>query len=1002
MADQDWNGLPYGHFGNATYQPDERIWQFEKEPHPPSILHPIGDPEIAVPSPRFTLSVDDTNRSTEQPKIKYERETTDLVKLVPTLQPVATSLQPLLHASEAVEGASGRHDPLQGILLSFGRIFDASIRRSTQVAAFVSGPTGSDLRVVQVQLQKQGWDDSKDVWLEVPAISGEEATWKSGGAPIQQVQFAQPLESGENLLAVRTTSRVLIFKPVLRKAGPNRLHLKPLFEVSTTDNGGVPYADVAFNPWFPRQFAVVDQAARWRVWEFRSRESSDASCVYASGIDEEVATKSDLNDGWARLTWICSPSVILVATRRATTLHDIATVPSKLQDVDVGISGTSSWVLDVLGIPSSPNRALVLTTTHVHVVSVEDRNGEVRARSVMRIRHFKSSEDITLRLALFRDDEGMLSACHCRIGLTNVYSDLTVILRSAISPTLLSYRLILDDLEKAILHDPMQFELQPHGNGSTNTGDIVDLHFQSIAIAEKRSTDVNDTLLGRLREEGCRFVILTAFGKDLAISTSLHLSHQPEQRKLDLTSLTWKSKLLGTSSKIKDNFVVDDEPIAVDTLELTHAPVAKYVRERKQRAERLFGQQWTLHYQRTASKVEKHAMKVHNVDDVLTQTQEMLEQTPEHGFNPMRTLLEVSAGEITMSDLDSASAQITRLIEMVPLPRSQLPGEMDDNDYSTRIFLRPIEGIPLTGLPLTDHDAGSIAPLYDTIISHWITPLHSKVPGRIRLAKEQLARRLTAELTLAGHVFCVEDIEEQPESQQDAKPTQESQSWDLPMHLASSQAYNPYASQLQSQSQSVLPTPSPTGTPSVTTASSRATTFSSAEVSNLMKFTTFTKSTPSALPRNLTKLLAHWTPGTDPEAYDWITTSRSISQRTREEEADSQLTEKQRARAHRKAERYIRRQRKEAEASQMQMMASSQMPELVVSASQPLPHQSTRKPAAAASAFSQPQGKSGPAPPAFGGVLNSSQHMGPGAASQAVPGRFGGRPPVKKKRKQGF
>jgi hypothetical protein len=35
-------------------------------------------------------------------------------------------------------------------------------------------------------------------------------------------------------------------------------------------------------------------------------------------------------------------------------------------------------------------------------------------------------------------------------------------------------------------------------------------------------------------------------------------------------------------------------------------------------------------------------------------------------------------------------------------------------------------------------------------------------------------------------------------------------------------------------------------------------------------------------------------------------------------------------------------------------------------------------------------------------VLNSSQHMGPGAASQAVPGRFGGRPPVKKKRKQGF
>jgi len=408
MADQDWNGLPYGHFGNAIYQPDEQTWRFEKVPVLPRILRPIGDPEIAVPSSRFSLSADDINRSTEQPSIKYQRERTELVKLVPTLQPAAASLQPLLHASEAVEGASGRHDPLQGTLLSFGRIFDASIRRSTQAAAFVSGPTGSDLRVVQVQLQKQGWDDSRDVWLEVPVISGEEAIWKSGGPPIQQVYFAQPLETGENLLAVRTTSRVLIFKPVLRKAGPNRLHLKPLFEVSTTDNDGVPYADVSFNPWFPRQFAIVDQAARWRIWEFRSRESSDASCVHASANDEETAIKSDLNDGWARLTWVCSPSIVLVATRRALRLHDITTTPSKLQDVDVGISGTSGWILDVLGIPSSPNRALVLTTTHVHVISVEDRNGEVRARSTMRIRHFKSSEDITLRLALFCDEEGML------------------------------------------------------------------------------------------------------------------------------------------------------------------------------------------------------------------------------------------------------------------------------------------------------------------------------------------------------------------------------------------------------------------------------------------------------------------------------------------------------------------------------------------------------------------------------------------------------------------
>jgi RNA polymerase I-specific transcription initiation factor RRN6 len=558
-----------------------------------------------------------------------------------------------------------------------------------------------------------------------------------------------------------------------------------------------------------------------------------------------------------------------------------------------------------------------------------------------------------------------------------------------------SYRLTLGDDRKIILHDPLQFDLNFHENRNVAVGDTIGLHLQPVVIAEKRSVNVDDTLLGRLREDGCRFMNVTALRKDLSINSLLQLDHPSNQHIPELTSHTWKGKLLGTSARIKEDFVVDDDLVTTNVADLTLQPVASYVKQRRQRAERLCGQEWTLNYQRTAGKVGQRMTQTRSVEDILTQTQEILEQPPELEFTPMQTLLELSAEELTMSEMDRISAQIARLTAMAPPSTPQIPGEMEDNDHSTRIVLRSIEGAPLPGLLSKNHPAGIFAPTYDAIVSDWITPLHNKVPGRVRLAKQQLARRLAAELTLASHILRIEDIEEHPESQQDANPTKESQSWDLPMHLASSQVQTPFASQLKSQSQSVLPTPSPTGTPSVTTASSRATTLFSAEISNLSKFTTFTKSTPSALPRSLSKLLSHWTPGTDPASYDWVATSRSISQRTREEDADSQLTEKQRARAHRKAERYIRRQRKEAEASQAQMLASSQMPELAVSASQPqMP--SARKHAAAS------QGRQGPPPPAFGGMLSSSQHMGPGAASQAVPGRFGGRPPVKKKRKQGF
>jgi hypothetical protein len=93
----------------------------------------------------------------------------------------------------------------------------------------------------------------------------------------------------------------------------------------------------------------------------------------------------------------------------------------------------------------------------------------------------------------------------------------------------------------------------------------------------------------------------------------------------------------------------------------------------------------------------------------------------------------------------------------------------------------------------------------------------------------------------------------------------------------------------------------------------------------------------------------------------------------------------------------------------VQMLASSQMPELVVSASQPQAggvgggRGDIGGGGGRSFASAGRQGQGAPPPPnGFGGMLGSSQSLGPAAASQAVAGKFGGRPPVKKKRKQGF
>lgn len=342
----------------------------------------------------------------------------------------------------------------------------------------------------------------------------------------------------------------------------------------------------------------------------------------------------------------------------------------------------------------------------------------------------------------------------------------------------MSYRLTLGDDQRMVLHDPIKFELGFPGDQSRDVATILYIQMQSVTIAEKRSTDVEDTLIGRLRQDECRLNTLTILKNDLSIATMLYLDHRSDHQTSIPAPPTWRGKLLGTSSKIKDDFVVDDGLVAMEHLEYTREPVASYVEQRRRRAERLFGQEWTLHHEHAARKVEHRVLQTQSVDEVLTQTQDILDQKTEDV--PMRTLFEKSTGELNMNDMDRVSAEISQLTNRAALPPSQLEDEMDEHHNSTRIVLRPIEAASLTASPL--HRSSDVASTYDAVVSHWITPLHSKVPGRIRLAKEQLARRLAAELTLAGHVFQIEDIEEQTESQQDAKPVLESQSWSLPMH----------------------------------------------------------------------------------------------------------------------------------------------------------------------------------------------------------------------------
>lgn len=341
---------------------------------------------------------------------------------------------------------------------------------------------------------------------------------------------------------------------------------------------------------------------------------------------------------------------------------------------------------------------------------------------------------------------------------------------------------------------------------------------------------------------------------------------------------------------------------------------------------------------------------------------------------------DVVQDQIAVADIDEATGRFARLL-------SDYAGTGDGNDQDDRHSAARLEVSSLgvqaaLGLSVAAKHEPSLEDVYDNIIRHWLTSLSQRVPGRIRLVKEQLSRRVAAEVCMSSYWLADSG---RAVGQEEA--------------FASAALPDIGARDSLSLSQrSAFPTPSPTATPSLTTVtslSSHPSTMAAPELMRLQRYTTFSsaKVTPAPLPRAMAQKLGHWSVGGNPEEYDWLVVQRQ--QEKKAEEEDEGLSIRERARIKRRAEKHLRRQRRESEKAATMGLASSQAPEIVSTGG------------GHSEATFQKRGMLAPqvaAPATQGMALPSSQAVSsqaqPIPASQIEPGRFGGRAPAKKKRKR--
>lgn len=422
------SALHYGHVGRAVYLPETKTWTFARSfTQPPSITY-TGETIKTVPSPCHAAQL--------QTPPKISRQAND--KLIPNAHPDLAAEWPSIRDdafSKVVTSASNTYDPLVSSVLDLGYALDYASEAKTNPGplAIAAVVTGESRNAISFRMLA---DDTTELRREnsviyVPSIGDKETTeWSRWGHPIQQLCFARPVEGKSTWMAARLPDVTTVFRPIYHRnpvpihvhdedvgavCGPlrnSRLDANPVVEVNKSSSGGFAHADVTFNPWYPRQFAIVDTRGNWTVWEVtgrqRRRNATWATSLITRGslplLNEMLDNKSPRYDGWASVEWIVDFSTLLVSDRRSAMLFQMSGKDIRSSTVELGMTKQSEWVLDVRRSACDTSQFFILTTSRLlwfdtTTARLDQDTVRLPLRPRLAWRHFRDPEDITLQLS---------------------------------------------------------------------------------------------------------------------------------------------------------------------------------------------------------------------------------------------------------------------------------------------------------------------------------------------------------------------------------------------------------------------------------------------------------------------------------------------------------------------------------------------------------------------------------------------------------------------------
>ena len=449
MADHRVTDLFYGHLGELRYDSNKSTWTWSRA------LFSC----IRRPGKRYEWLTFGADAHAEVLQ-NFEQYAPSTIQHVPERRTKASSIArevlrritrcypEVFPANMTITGAPRLTSEIDaphriGALLSVGSAVDyanASGSRRPQVIAMPCGEAGHILKLIRPRYASLGWGPQSAATLRLigPGFL-DQGHWLGTGGRILQICFAEDINRSSAWLIVRQSSATTIFRPFYNTSPISSHGLKapmdmefmsrivpnPVAALPADMSGSQYLVDVSFNPWYSRQFAVVDELGSWSVWDIEGHMNSmsDIKLVQSSSgnmndktvVDPVSDTESPhVHDGWHRILWASNLTTIVTCDRRTVAVFEVKAKPFRLQSCVLIAQNSMDVILDIKRSSSNLSQLFVLTTTRIFWLEVnpfaEEKDAPidpVGAKIILSYRHDRDGSDDALKLTTVNDQRGV-------------------------------------------------------------------------------------------------------------------------------------------------------------------------------------------------------------------------------------------------------------------------------------------------------------------------------------------------------------------------------------------------------------------------------------------------------------------------------------------------------------------------------------------------------------------------------------------------------------------